>query len=69
MYLLLETPSAFSLMDTHTLLFVNLTFIDNILYNTIHIFIAVVTHKININNNNKTTCFPLNVDLDSFFGV
>lgn len=67
MYLLLETPSVFSLMDT--LLFVNLTFIDNILYNTIHIFIAVVTHKININNNNKTTCFPLNVDLDSFFGV
>lgn len=57
-------------MDTHTLLLVNLTFIDNILYNTIHIFIVVVTHKININNNNnKTTCSHLNVDLDSFFGV
>lgn len=69
MYLPLETPSVFSLMETHTLLLVNLTFIDNILYNTIHIFIAVVTHKININNNNKTTCFHLNVDLDSFFGV
>lgn len=67
MYLPLETPSVFSLMETHTLLLVNLTFIDNILYNTIHIFIAVVTHKININN--KTTCFHLNVDLDSFFGV